>query len=164
MRINILTIGLAVFILQGCSPKYGIEKSYAFRRTITMGNIPVDQNNFPTMSGVQEAHLVFLETTSIAQPAWDTAWIRGNAYSIKHYKIEEEKLNLGRTKDSDIEIKIVADQHNTLWQLLMTPLKQSRYEKETAKKNSIVLSGLWRGKRVYYTIKEETELAPIFGE
>ena len=89
MSVKIIVIlYILLLAVAGCSSKYDIYKTYAFSRKITAGNIPVDQNNNPTTSGVQKAHLVYIETKAdVLKPIWDTAWVDGVANSIEPIKI-----------------------------------------------------------------------------
>jgi hypothetical protein len=50
---------------------------------------------------------------------------------------------------------------------MLTPLPQSvQYEaiKNKLSENAVVLTGWWKGKRVFYGIKEIKELETIYGE
>src|SRR5215204_347490 len=107
MRIKIVFIFyILLFAVIGCSSKYDIYKTYAFSRKITAGNIPVDQNNNPTTSGVQKAHLVYIETRAdVIKPIWDTAWVDGVANSIQPIKIVQDKFSPGKTKHEGITVE-----------------------------------------------------------
>jgi len=169
MRVKIIFIFYILLLaVAGCSSKYDIYKTYAFSRKITAGNIPVDRNNNPTTSGVQKAHLVYIETKAdVIKPIWDTAWVEGVANSIEPIKIIQDKVSLGKTKDENTTVEITPAEGNILWQLLLKPLpgiKPHDRISEKQNENSIILSGLWNNKPVEFAIKKETELATIFSE
>ena len=47
---------------------------------------------------------------------------------------------------------------------MLNPLQVAHKANEHISKNAVVLSGFWKKRRVNYGIKEETELATVFGE
>ena len=148
-------LNVAIF---GCSHKYGIKKSYAYTRTMTAGNIPIE--------GVQRTYLIYLEMEdTISKPQWDTAWVDSTAFTIAALKIAQENITIGKTAIDQQEVTIKAQPGNTLWQLLLTPLPHSLQLVEIQNKlesNKVVLVGTWKGKNVSYTIKEIVELERIF--
>jgi hypothetical protein len=159
---------ILVFALAGCTNKFGITKVHAYSRKVTAGNLPVDNAGRPTVPGVKNDHLIFIEMKE-GLPQWDTAWIEGRAYAVLHFKLEGEraKVRLGKTKDGDRDVTFQPDEGNSLWQLMLKALQKAQpsgdvYDK--TKKNAVVLSGVWKKKRVVYGIKEETELATVFSE
>ena len=156
-------LNVAIF---GCSHKYGIKKSYAYTRTMTAGNIPVDDQNRPQIKGVQRTYLIYLEMEdTISKPQWDTAWVDSTAFSIAALKIAQENITIGKTAFDQQDVTLKAQPGNTLWQLLLTPLPHSLQLAETQNKlesNKVVLVGTWKGKNVSYTIKEIVELERIF--
>ncbi len=85
----------------GCTQKYGIIKSHAYVRETTAGNIPVDQNNNPTSSGVRKNHIIYVETDSSKRPIpkWETAWVEGVSYSIEQIAVKNAEVNLGALKN-----------------------------------------------------------------
>lgn len=165
---KIFLTGLLLFTLSGCSPKYGIHKSYAFTRKTTAGNIPVDQNNQPLSTGVQQTHFIYIETPNdIVKPVWDTAWVNGAAYFIEPFKIIANEVQLGKVKDGEEEISFTAEPGHALWQLMLKPVTltaPAQQEMEQTLPAMVLLSGIWKGKKVTYRIKEETELATVFGQ
>ena len=154
--------------LTGCSHRYGIQSQHAFIRKMTAGNIPVDNQGRPQSSGIQTAHLVYLELAdTIDKPQWDTAWIKGTAYTIQPFKITQLPVTPGKVKETQEPVNLTAGPGNSLWQLLLTPLTKATPTEEIItkmKQHPIVLSGWWRGKKAMYTIKEQTELETVFGE
>ena len=169
MRVKIVFIlYILILTLSGCSSKYGIRKTYAFSRQITAGNIPVDHNNSPTTSGVQKAHLVYIETKADEKkPTWDTAWVEGVAYGIEPIRIVQDVISLGKTKDESTNVEIKATNGNVLWQLLLKPLAATATFNTIIDKTGehpIVLRGVWNNKQVQFIIKEEIELATTFSE
>jgi len=135
---------------------------------MTAGNIPVDENNQPLTSGVQKVHLVYIEARAdLPEPIWDSAWIDGSAYLIRPIKLLQDKIDLGKTKEGGQNITLQAEKENALWQLMLNPLLRIEYNEEQDKKikeHSIILTGLWKNKRVNYTIKNQIELETIFGQ
>ena len=132
---------------------------------MTAGNIPVDDNNKPRTSGVQKAHLIYIETgPDTTLPKWDTAWVDGTAFSTSVVRIIQEKVEIGKTKSGEKDVVIQPAEGNILWQIMLNPLQVAHKANEHISKNAVVLSGVWKKRRVNYDIKEETELAPVFGE
>lgn len=159
---------LLLFVLLGCSQKYGITKSYAFTRTQTAGTIRVDDQNRPQSKGVKKIYLIYLEMEdTISKPQWDTAWIEGAAFSIQPLKIEQENIVIGKTATDQKEISLTAKPGYRLWQLLLTPISfstQINDIQDQTKEPAVTLSGSWRGEKVNYKIKGVTELERVFME
>jgi len=159
---------LLLFLLFGCSQKYGITKSYAFTRTQTAGTVPVDDQNRPQSKGLKKTYLIYLEMEdTISKPQWDTAWIEGAAFSVEPLKIEQENIVIGKAAADQKEIALSAKAGSVLWQLLLTPISfstQTSDIQDKTKELAVVLSGTWKGEKVKYKIKEVTELERTFME
>lgn len=167
-QISLVLSCLLLLTFFGCSHKYGINKTYAYTRSVTAGNIPVDQQNRPQTKGVQRTYLLYLEIEdTINQPQWDTAWVNSAAFTIQPLKIGKDSITIGKTSTDQKTVSLKAASGYSLWQLLLTPaasFTQNSEGQDEPAENRILLSGLWKGKRVNYHIKEMIELERIFME
>ena len=164
----LLLSSILLFTIFGCSQRYGINKNYAFSRTTVAGTIPVDQQGKPQDNGVKKTYLIYLEIEdTVSKPRWDTAWIGNSAFTIAPFKIEQDSITIGKTATNQESVSLSARPGYILWQLLLTPLlrsPQSNTLSKNAATDEVVLSGLWKTKRVRYSIKGVTELEKLFME
>jgi len=166
-QILLFLICFAIFGFFACSQKYGINKTYAYTRTITAGNISVDDQNRPQTKGVQRNYVLYIETEATGQPLWDTAWINGEAFTIQPLKITTDSIVIGRTAKSLETVSLKPRSGYSLWQLLLTPSLSSTQHndpQEKRAKTEILLLGGWKGKRVKFREKNIIELERIFME
>ena len=153
----------------GCTQKYGIVKTHTYVREITAGNIPVDQNNNPTTSGVRKNHIIYVETGSSSEtiPEWQAAWVEGIPFNVEPIVIKKGEVHLGPLKNETKEVVIKSKKGNQLWQLMLgnkIELEADSTLKELTQKNKIVITGKWKGSPFNYPIAEEQQLAKTFGE
>ncbi len=153
----------------GCTQKYGIVKTHSYVREITAGNIPVDQNNTPTSSGVRKNHIIYVETQSNSEttPEWQAAWVEGVSYNIEPIVIQKAAVHLGPLKNGTEEVVVKAKKGNQLWQLMLgkkMDLQPDSTLKALIQKNKIVITGKWKGSPFNYPIEAEQQLAKTFGE
>ena len=164
MRRSLLLFLFLCFVF-GCATKYGIRKTYAYTRTVTAGNIPVNDQGHPQAKGAQKTYLVYIETEdTITKPQWDTAEILNSKFRIQPLKIDQDIITIGRSAQGQTEISLKAQPGWQLWQLLLTPLPSSPQIIDKQENSEILISGQWKGKAVSYRIKEIIELEKLFME
>ena len=161
-------IYLLLIVLFGCSNKYGINKTYAFTRTQTAGNIPVDHQNRPQTSGIKRTYLIYIELKdTISKPQWDTARINDITFIVQPLKIGQDSLRIGNSVNGQTPIILSPKDGYVMWQLLLTPIVSSTQPSDAQDKwisTDVILSGVWSGERVKFRIKEIKELERIIME
>ena len=139
---------------------YNIIKSQAFFRTSTAGNIPVAENGKPTDKGITKDYLIYVETKGTLFPQWETAYIDGLPYSIRTVEVTNTPVKLGPLKGQKEPVTVNKRSGNRLWQLALTP--QQTEARQTARTQTITLSGTFRNKSFNYQITKVQELAKRF--
>ena len=150
---------IIMLLFTSCS-RHGIVKSYAYVRKSVAGTIRVDDNGRPLNSGITTEHLLFVETdSSKGWPQWGTAWIDQIAYSIQPVQINQQQV-IGKTTDGK-EVSFNVKRRHQLWQLVLSPKKDSVVDAELQEKirnSKILLSGIWKDEPFTHKISKENEL------
>jgi hypothetical protein len=160
---------LAFFLLlpfSHCLAQYGITKASVYVRENIAGTLRVDNQGKPKNSGKFKTYLIYVETDANQPlPEWRHAWVEGQDHSIRPVEVKQD-LSLGKTeKEQEVMLKIRP--HKRLWQLVLSPVPSTPPNSTVAKAirdNPVVLTGEWKDKPFYYTIKKIQPLESTFGQ
>ena len=127
------------------------------------GMVRSDDNGRQTSPGITTQHLLFVETdSSKGRPLWTKAWIYQQPYSIQPVKMDSPNNIIGKTMSGE-DVAIRVKKGNELWQLVLSPKKDSTEDQdlEKIKKSKILLFGTWKNKPFSYKISKDEQLQQI---
>lgn len=158
MKTTLLSV-LVLLLFVSCS-RHGIVKTYAYDRKSVAGTVRADDNGRQINSGITIQHLLFVETdSSRGMPVWGTTWVDGSPYSVQPVKINNNQV-IGKTMEGE-EVSIAIKKGHELWQLILSPKKDSVVDADLEQKimtSKILLLGRWKNKPFSYKISKAKEL------
>ena len=125
----------------------GIQKTYAYFRVSTPGNIPVDEHG-NALERDDTVRVIYMECSGAAMPVIDYVQYPGKLYTASVFKEEQVPVTVGR-------FTIRPAKANTLWRVELTPSD----EKKPPRTSKIIMKGKRNGRTFSQVIVRETQLA-----
>lgn len=164
IKLNICVIVLALSSLY-CSAQTdcSIVRVYAFSKEIFPGIVRNGMQGNPLTHGPNILNIIYLEISGNEIPKWDSAGKNGNAYNVTVTAINQDTVDLGKTKDNREAFIIISEKGNHLFRLDLSPVKTSDTDSSVTaiqSEGKFILKGKFNRKKMTLKIDQETALAP----
>ena len=162
MKSIFISLLIAAACVSCAQQKMGIKKMYAFNQLRFPGNIPVDDNGNPQITGPDTVTYIYIETTGKA-PEWLNAIINGRAYAVSAALINPVPVDIGISGHNGQRITINAGKESQLWQITLSSrdaLRNAAMPQPAHPSDEIILEGTYNGKPCRKIIKGQVTLKP----
>lgn len=162
MKIIFVLLLIAAACVSCAQQKVSIKKMYAFNQLRFPGNIPVDDNGNPLITGPDTVIYIYIETSGTA-PGWQNAIINGRTYAVSATPVYSVPVDIGISEQNGQPISISAGKESKLWQIMLSlrdawhkipPTQPSHAPEE------IILEGTYNGKPFKKIIMKQVTLQP----
>ncbi len=149
---------LFIIAFSSCAQsKNGIKKINAFYAIRIPGNIPADEKGNEYANVIDTIHTIYIELSG-KKIEWTQAWIENKVYDIVPALISQTSLEVGVDKLTLQNIVLIPSKGNSLWQLVLVPLKQTGIAPQKIKPGEILLKGKFGRTIIYQRIESQTML------
>jgi hypothetical protein len=120
------------------------------------GNIAID-NNGNSISQQDTLNVIYLETGP-SKIQWKEVWKDNKYYSVIVTAIVQSSIDAGIDKKTNEKISLRARDGNTLWKLSLVPAEKFHSAPSRYLRGEIILTGIYRGKKITQKIDAAREV------
>jgi hypothetical protein len=145
-------------------------KLYAYSQETTPGTIPVDENGNPIRPrGPLLNYFFFAAYSSSYTIRFDGIWIKGKGFSVQTSKVASTPVTITNNNIPSNPVTTVLVPATKLMVISIQPISpsgnsvNSSWFRELAKKNELIISYYYKGKKYFIQVKKIKVLPPVAG-